>query len=112
MKREPAPIVAELDLSMSPLTSAVPSLGDQNGYPDTFLDAVGTLGNKIIERGGTLVGFWPTDGCSFNKSTAIKDGRFMGLAIDTVGQDELTEERIDKLVAQIRAEFNMVVVTA
>lgn len=92
-------------------TVAIFGLGDQNGYPDTFLDAVGTLGNKIIERGGMLVGYWPTDGYSFSKSTAIKDGKFMGLAIDTVGQDELTHERVDKWVAQIKSEFSAAVAT-
>jgi len=74
---------------------AVFGLGDQLGYGDTFLDGMGILYDKFIERGATGgIGFWPTDGYEFDDSQGIRDGKFCGLAIDQDCQPELTDERI------------------
>ena len=79
--------------------------GDQYGYPDNFIDAVGILGNKLAERGAKLVGFWDSDGYEFSESVALVDGKFMGLAIDDSRQPELTKVRTQQWVAQIIQEF-------
>lgn len=46
-----------------------------------------------------------TDGYDFEDSTAVKDGAFVGLAIDEDNQDDLTEERIEKWVEMIKPSF-------
>lgn len=56
--------------------------GDQIGYADNFQDAMGILEEKIASLGGKTVGYWPTDGYEHSESKAVKNGRFVGLAID------------------------------
>ena len=80
-------------------------LGDQVGYPDTFLDSLCFLADKLLECGAQLLGMWPIDGYSFGKSWAIRDGQFLGLALDEENQPELTEERLRRWLAQVHAEF-------
>jgi flavodoxin I len=79
--------------------------GDQVGYPDTFQDAMGMLEEKIVERGGETVGYWSTDGYEFTDSKALRDGKFVGLALDEDNQSDLTDERIKTWVSQLKQEF-------
>lgn len=80
--------------------------GDQEGYSDNFLDAMGTLYEIAINNGATVVGNnWSTDGYEFDESTAIENDAFVGLAIDEDNQDELTEERVDKWIKIIQPHF-------
>lgn len=80
-------------------------LGDQLGFPDHFLNAMGTLHEILAARGATMVGQWPTDGYDFTASTAVRDGRFVGLALDENGQSSLTDERIRCWTDQLRPLF-------
>jgi flavodoxin I len=80
-------------------------LGDADGYPDTYLDALGIIHDRIKEKGATFVGAWPTDGYNFNASKGVVNGKFLGLAIDEDNQKDLTAERIEKWVAELRNEF-------
>ncbi|MGD2180434.1 flavodoxin FldA [Lusitaniella coriacea] len=81
--------------------------GDQIGYADNFQDAMGILEKKISALGGQTVGYWSTDGYDFSESQAIRDGKFVGLAIDEDNQSELTDERIESWVAQLKQEFGV-----
>jgi flavodoxin I len=81
--------------------------GDQVGYADNFQDAIGILETKISERGGTTVGYWSTVGYEFNQSKGVKDGKFIGLALDEDNQSDLTDERIKTWVAQLKPEFGV-----
>lgn len=80
--------------------------GDQVGYPDTFQDAIGILEEKISELGGETVGYWSTEGYEFSDSKALRDGKFIGLALDEDNQSDLTEKRIKTWVAQLKQEFS------
>lgn len=82
-------------------------VGDQEGYPDSFQDAIGILEEKISELGSEAVGYWPTEGYSFNESKAVRNGKFVGLALDEDNQSELTEQRIKAWVAQLKQEFKL-----
>ena len=86
---------------------AIFGLGDQDGYPTTFLDAVGILGKKAIERGGELVGYWPARNYQVEASLALEGDQFMGLAIDEDSEPELTPERIRAWVKLIVEEFGI-----
>jgi flavodoxin I len=81
--------------------------GDQIGYADNFQDAMGILEEKISALGSTTVGYWPTDGYDFNDSKAVRDGKFVGLALDEDNQAELTDERVKYWVTQLKTEFSL-----
>jgi flavodoxin I len=81
--------------------------GDQAGYPYTFQDAMGLLEEKISELGGETVGYWSTDGYEFTDSKALRDSKFVGLALDEANQSDLTQERIKAWVAQLKQEFGL-----
>jgi flavodoxin I len=81
--------------------------GDQIGYADNFQDAMGILEEKISGLGGTTVGHWPTDGYDFTESKAVKNGKFVGLALDEDNQSELTDKRIKTWVSQLKSAFGV-----
>jgi flavodoxin I len=79
--------------------------GDQVGYADNFQDAMGILEEKISSLGGKTVGQWSIEGYDFNESKAVKNGTFVGLAIDEDNQSDLTDERVTNWVAQLKQAF-------
>ncbi|MEM8642071.1 MAG: flavodoxin FldA [Cyanobacteria bacterium P01_G01_bin.54] len=81
--------------------------GDQVGYAENFQDAMGILEEKISSLGGTTVGEWPTDGYDYEDSKAVRNGKFVGLALDEDNQSELTEGRIKTWVAQVKSAFGV-----
>lgn len=97
--------VQEVDFSGK--TVALFGLGDQFGYGDYFLDAMGMLHDVIVEGGATIVGHWPTEGYEFEASKAEieGEGKFVGLAIDEDQQEELTAGRLNRWCQQIAEEF-------
>jgi flavodoxin I len=68
---------------------------------------MGMLEEKISQLGGTTVGYWPTDGYEFEESKALRDGKFVGLALDEDNQSELTEERIQAWTSQLKTAFGL-----
>lgn len=81
--------------------------GDQIGYADNFQDAMGILEEKISQQGGQTVGYWSAEGYDFNESKALRNGKFVGLAIDEDNQSDLTESRIQSWASQIKQEFGL-----
>jgi len=82
-------------------TVALVGLGDQVGYPALYQDAMAKLYNMIEPLGAKCIGFTSTKGHTFTKSDAVKDDKFVGLAIDEDCQRELTEERLNTWTKQI-----------
>lgn len=82
-------------------------LGDQLGYGEWFLDAMGLLHDKLLARGCQIVGYWPNEGYDFEASKAlVDDGRFfVGLALDETSQYELTDQRLASWLPQVLAEI-------
>ncbi|WP_323844831.1 flavodoxin [Microbulbifer magnicolonia] len=97
--------VQEIDFTGK--TVALFGLGDQFGYGDYFLDAMGMLHDVIVANGATIVGQWPTEGYEFEASKAEIEGEgmFVGLAIDEDQQEELTADRLNRWCRQIADEF-------
>jgi flavodoxin I len=81
--------------------------GDQVGYADNFQDAMGILEEKITSLGGTTVGYWPTEDYEFNDSKALRNGKFVGLAIDEDNQSEFTADRVKTWTTQLKSEFGL-----
>ena len=76
-------------------------LGDQHNYPDNFCDSLWILHQKVLERGGTVVGHTSTEDYEFKSSRAEKDGRFVGLVIDEDNQADRTDQRIRDWVTAV-----------
>jgi flavodoxin II len=98
----------ELDtIDFTDKTVALFGLGDQIGYGDWFLDAMGYLHNKILLKGAKVVGYWPNEGYTFNESQALtEDGsHFVGLALDDENQFDQTDQRIAQWCEQIKSVF-------
>lgn len=95
------------DMDFTGKTIAIFGLGDQVGYADEFLDAMGELYHFFSERGATLVGVWPTEGYEFEHSEAIIDDQFVGLALDLDNQSGLTEERLNVWLTMIAPTFGL-----
>ena len=95
--------VSEIDFTGK--TVALYGLGDQFGYGDFFVDAMGMLHDVVLAGGANIVGHWPIAGYNFDASKALlADGQhFAGLTIDEDQQPELTQERVEQWVANIRA---------
>ena len=89
----------ELDeIDFSGFACAIYGLGDQEGYPEWFQDAVGYLYHKLKSLGADLRGHWPNQGYEFEDSKALtEDGsQFVGLALDDENQPELTDDRLTR----------------
>lgn len=80
---------------LSGKTVAIYGLGDQEGYGHEFVNGMRILYDQIVACGAKVVGAWPTSGYKFEKSTAIVDGKFVGLVLDEENQSDLHEERIN-----------------
>ncbi|WP_342662778.1 flavodoxin FldB [Oceanospirillum beijerinckii] len=82
-------------------------LGDQLGYGEWFLDAMGMLHDKVVAQGATIVGHWPVEGYEFEASLALTEDKanFIGLALDEDTQRDLTDERIERWCMQIQQEM-------
>lgn len=79
-------------------------IGDQKEWSDSFVNGMGALYHKL-KHTGQIVGFTSTEGYNFDISLAVKNGKFVGLAIDNVNQANLTPSRISSWVEQLRQEF-------
>lgn len=99
--------VSEMDFTGK--TVALFGLGDQFGYGDYFLDAMGMLHDVIIEKGAKVVGYWSVDGYEFDASKALINGNklFCGLAIDEDQQEEMTSDRLNRWSAQVVSEMRL-----
>ena len=75
--------------------------GDCESYGDTFVGGIGELYNGIKDSGANFIGAVSTDGYTFDESEAVVDGKFIGLPLDDVNEDDKTDDRIDAWVAAI-----------
>ena len=81
-------------------------LGDGESYPDTFVDGIGTIYNEIKDKGCTIIGQVEAEGYSYDESTALVDGKFIGLPLDDDNESHLTSERIDKWLKVVIPAFS------
>jgi flavodoxin I len=93
------------DLKLKGKTVALFGLGDQVGYPENFVDAIGILAKALEERGAKVIGLTSTEGFTFERSAALRDGKFLGLALDIENQAALTNDRIKDWIEQLKTEF-------
>ncbi|ROS66091.1 flavodoxin FldB [Vibrio crassostreae] len=100
------------DIATTPMKGKVVALfglGDQEGYGEWFLDAMGLLHDELKTAGAEFVGFWPNDDSyEFEASKALTENQsqFVGLALDEDSQYELSDDRIASWVEQVLVEYS------
>ena len=80
-------------------------LGDQITYDLHFVDSLGIVAGKILPKGAKIIGKVSPDGYDFRESEAIIDGEFIGLPVNEDFEPELTDERVNNWVNQIKTQF-------
>jgi flavodoxin I len=88
-------------------TVALFGLGDQDKYPEEFVDAMGIIYEFLVARGAKVIGAWPADDYNFISSKALVDDQFVGLVLDQENQKLLTDSRLDAWLKRIAPEFDL-----
>ena len=96
-------IIKSSDLSEK--TVAVFGCGDSCGFSATFCNAMYTLYEVAKAGGGHVIGSVSTDGYTFDDSTSVVNGRFVGLALDEDNESDKTDVRIAMWVESIKPEL-------
>ena len=82
--------------------------GDQFGYSNSFVDAIGILCEKVINLGGDPCGWIPVDeSYQFEFSRGNFEGVFMGLPIDEDNQSAQTPQRVCNWVYTLLEDFGL-----
>ncbi|MBE2223730.1 MAG: flavodoxin [Anaerolineae bacterium] len=95
-------------LELSGKQVAIFGLGDQYGYSNSYCDAIGILAEKFVNQGAELVGFTSAAGYEFTDSVGVKDGQFLGLALDEDNESDKSPQRVLEWVWQLVDEFDLV----
>tara|TARA_B100000963_G_scaffold341342_1_gene340914 strand:+ start:2232 stop:2738 length:507 start_codon:yes stop_codon:yes gene_type:complete len=85
---------------------ALVGLGDQVGYGELYQDALAEIYNVLEPLGAKFVGFTSTQGHNYKKSKAVIDNKFIGLAIDEDCQRDMTENRLNSWIEEIRSSWS------
>lgn len=83
-------------------TVALFGCGDSESYPDTFCGGMKELYDAAVEAGANVLEGVSADGYTFDDSEAVVDGKFVGLALDDVNEDDKTEERVNAWIEAIK----------
>ena len=78
--------------------------GDSSSFSDTFCSAMGEIHDGLAATGCTFVGQVDASGYTYDDSAAVSGGKFVGLALDEVNEDDKTDGRIDAWAAQLKSE--------
>lgn len=81
--------------------------GDQKTHGEHFLSALGKMHDLFTSLGASTYGFTSTSGYEYEFSLAEREGKFCGLGIDDVNQEDMTEERVKTWAAQLKSEMGL-----
>lgn len=93
-------------LNLSGKTVAVFGMGDSESYSDTYCSGMGKLAQGLKSAGANLVGAVSIGGYTFEASDAVEGDKFVGLALDNDNHEDLTENRINTWIEQIKPSFS------
>ena len=93
------------DANLNGKTIALFGCGDCESYSDTFVGGIGELYNAIKDSGARFIGSVDTDGYTFDDSEAVIDGKFIGLPLDDINEDDKTDIRIENWLSAISPEL-------
>ena len=83
---------------------AILALGDSASYSTSFAESMKVVYDEIHDK-VEVVGKVPDVGYTYDDSTAVEDGVWVGLPLDEDNEYDLTEERLIKWVEQLKKEF-------
>lgn len=86
-------------------TVAIFGCGDSESYSGTFCGGMKELYDAAVEAGAKVLPGVSTDGYTFDDSEAVDGGKFVGLALDDVNEDDKTEERVDAWLEAIKPQL-------
>lgn len=81
--------------------------GDQKTHGEHFLSALGKMHDLFTSLGASAYGYTSTGGYEYEHSLAERDGKFCGLGIDDVNQEDLTEDRVKEWASQLKSEMGL-----
>jgi flavodoxin I len=90
---------------LSGKTIALFGCGDCSTYSDTFVGGMGELYHGIKDCGARFIGCVETGEYTFDDSEAVIDGKFIGLPLDDINEDDKTDSRIEAWIAQITPDL-------
>ncbi|MBQ8709973.1 MAG: flavodoxin FldA [Bacteroidaceae bacterium] len=90
---------------LSGKTIAIFGCGDCSSYSDTFVGGMGELYNGIKDSGAQFIGSVEASGYTYDDSEAVIDGKFIGLPLDEINEDDKTDARIDAWITQISPDL-------
>ena len=90
---------------LSDKTIALFGCGDCASYGDTFVGGIGQLYHGIKDCGAKFIGSVDTDGYDFDDSEAVVGGKFIGLPLDDINEDDKTDARIENWLSAIIPEL-------
>lgn len=93
---------AEMDFSGK--TVAIFGLGDSASFSSSFAESIFVLHEELKDK-VKIVGAIPDEGYTYDDSSAVQDGMWLGLALDEDNEYNETEERITKWAEQLKKEF-------
>ncbi|MCM0207322.1 flavodoxin FldA [Bacteroides fragilis] len=78
--------------------------GDSDSYGDTFCDGIGILYEELKDTHCTFCGATDPSDYTFDSSVAVVNGKFVGLPLDEVNEDNKTDERIAQWTESLKKE--------
>lgn len=97
------PKLAGLDLRGK--TVALFGCGDSSSFSSTFCDAIGLMWQMLQQTGCAFIGATDASDYTYDSSMAEEGGKFVGLALDEMNEEELSDDRIERWCESIKAEM-------
>jgi len=89
-------------ISLEGKSAAIFGLGDQVLYPEHYVDGMAIIRDELVKAGAKVIGSWPVEGYEHTDSKSQEGDHFIGLALDDDHQGELSNDRIDKWVKDLK----------
>jgi flavodoxin I len=91
-------------LSLGGKPVAVFGCGDSQGYGDNFCDAIEEIHSAFKAAGAKMIGYVDASPYQHAESKSESDSKFLGLPLDQDNEGDLTEERVEAWISQIKGE--------
>ncbi|MDD4159260.1 MAG: flavodoxin domain-containing protein, partial [Proteiniphilum sp.] len=84
--------------------AALFALGDSASYSGSFAESMKVIYDEIADK-TVIVGQVPDEGYTYDDSTAVIDGVWVGLPIDEDNEYDMTEQRLTAWVEELKKVF-------
>jgi flavodoxin I len=85
-------------------TVAIFGLGDSASFSSSYAEAIYVLYDELKDK-VKIVGEIPDEGYTYDDSSAVVEGKWLGLALDEDNEYDETEERLTNWVELLKKEF-------